>query len=532
MEFPCVKLLRDLARRNKPLSLNALWRRYIVALGLIFGLLLVSHVFSRQALEQGASDAYAINLSGSQRMLLQQIAYTAHNYAESHSERDRKTLVEASNRFRANHYKLAELARANPALHELYFEEPTPLNHEILVMLGHAGWVIAAPQSAGFAVDALEEAAHGELADDLNRAVKGFEAKAHLQSAKLTAIQNMSLFAAVLTIFGEILMIFWPAHQTLKRAFKGMKSEHEQTQAALERLSNFASVAADLFWETDLKGNITYSEGPLHDRMKGGRRDTIGCHYLDIIKYDEENLEKIQKLTAGLESYSKMAGTMYDADGRAFRLSLSGKPRRDASGKVIGYLGTADDVTKHVEEREAIEKLALTDALTGLANKRGFEKMLDADVRAAQPDAPVYLLAIDLDRFKAVNDTYGHGAGDELLKAVAGRMRSEIREGDWIARTGGDEFFVVCRGAPSVDAVRGLAWRLNEKLAQPFRLSVGNDVRISASIGVAWAPEHATSIAHLVEAADIALYDAKHTGKNKTRLYRPVSLTDWGAQAS
>jgi diguanylate cyclase (GGDEF)-like protein len=142
------------------------------------------------------------------------------------------------------------------------------------------------------------------------------------------------------------------------------------------------------------------------------------------------------------------------------------------------------------------------------------------------------VLALDLDGFKSVNDTYGHGAGDEVLKSVASRMKATLRESDWCARIGGDEFFVVCHTAPSRLAVEGLALRLNRKLAEPYGLSTGHRVRVSASIGIAAAPYDSTDLDKLLHLADTALYDAKNNGRNQFRFVEDIAPAPQDAKAS
>jgi len=157
-----------------------------------------------------------------------------------------------------------------------------------------------------------------------------------------------------------------------------------------------------------------------------------------------------------------------------------------------------------------------------LSNKRAYEEAIPELVDKATPRKPLYMLALDLDGFKAVNDTYGHGAGDEVLKIVAARIKSIVRDGDMAIRAGGDEFLILCNAMPSYLAIMGMADRLNERLSAPYSLSNGKTVRVSASIGVACAPHDATEHVALCEAADQALYAAKRRGRNQTYFARDL----------
>jgi len=520
--FFSVRTLRRLNDLSSPHDLKALWRRYIIALALIFGLLMTSHIVSREALHQGAQDASTINMSGRQRMLLQRIAHVATDYAETQDLEDRNTLQTNARLFEESHAKLISRSQSARSVRDLYSGGSEPLNQQIQAMLLHVDGLLDAPQDGALHAAAIEQMADGALAYRLNEAVSAWENVADQRTATLTRIQDLSLMAAVLMLFAEILLIFWPSHQTISRAFARLKDESDTSEKTLDRLSNFASVAADLFWETDADGHMIYAEGSFVERLKGGRETIIGCNYRDIIQYTEENLDTLRAALAARGSYKDIIGSFTDIDGQTYKMSLSGKPHYNERGQIIGYIGTATDVTEKQTRQEQTELLASTDPLTGLANVRKFRAALEKILEDATSRSPVHVLALDLDGFKAVNDTYGHGAGDEVLKAVAARMQSTLRENDWCARIGGDEFFVVCQTAPSRLAAEGLAMRLNRQLAEPYALSTGHRVRVSASIGVAAAPFDCMTTEPLLKAADMALYESKGRGRNQYCFYEDL----------
>ena len=157
---------------------------------------------------------------------------------------------------------------------------------------------------------------------------------------------------------------------------------------------------------------------------------------------------------------------------------------------------------------------ALHDALTGLPNRSLLQLRAE---RALRGDDPAAILLIDLDRFKEVNDTLGHEHGDELLVEVAERLRGALRQGDTLARFGGDEFAVLLDGLPHRGAVAELAGRLQEALRSPFALR-GVAVALEASIGAALYPDHGTTVSTLLQRADVAMYDAKR-GRHGVSVY-------------
>ncbi len=192
--------------------------------------------------------------------------------------------------------------------------------------------------------------------------------------------------------------------------------------------------------------------------------------------------------------------------------------RRDADGALLARIaGLADHAATAFENARLLEQIrhqALHDPLTGLPNRPLIEDRAVSALRlAGRSGATVGLLFIDLDRFKDVNDTLGHDRGDELICQVAGRLAGALRQSDTLARLGGDEFVVLLPQAESGSDVEVAARRLLEALEEPFALSGDQRVAVSASIGVACAPQHGTDYAALMQRADAAMYDAKARGR-------------------
>ena len=207
------------------------------------------------------------------------------------------------------------------------------------------------------------------------------------------------------------------------------------------------------------------------------------------------------------------------ADGRTVHVHV--QPIPDG-----GWVDVHEDITEKQQAEARITQLARFDTLTGLANRHHFLEALEAAFGRDETDQAgtgkrFAALWIDLDKFKDVNDTLGHPAGDALLKLVAGRLRATVRSDDVIARLGGDEFAILVQGSSiAEDVASALADRLIAKLSAPFEIA-NQTIRIGASIGIVLAPDHGATADDLLKNADIALYRAKTGGRGTSVVYLP-----------
>jgi diguanylate cyclase (GGDEF)-like protein len=190
-----------------------------------------------------------------------------------------------------------------------------------------------------------------------------------------------------------------------------------------------------------------------------------------------------------------------------------------------GWVTLIEDITERRRAEAEIAHLARHDVLTGLANRAEFNiRLAEASKRLKRYGGSITVMMIDLDRFKAVNDTLGHLAGDQLLSEVARRLQSTVRDTDVLARLGGDEFAIIHEGgANQREGAAGLALRIIDAISRPFHLN-GQEMQVGTSIGIALAPEHSVEPDDLLKRADLALYSVKSSGRNDFRLFQDEML--------
>ncbi len=209
--------------------------------------------------------------------------------------------------------------------------------------------------------------------------------------------------------------------------------------------------------------------------------------------------------------------------GEEFLCWLSISAVSDDAGLVTHYVATHTDITLRKAAEDEVKHLAFFDPLTNLPNRRLLADRLHQGVTHAKRDqGHVALIFVDLDRFKPINDRYGHAAGDQLLQSVAHRLRACVRESDTVARVGGDEFVVLLDGINHTNDAMQVAEKIHAVLLEPFRLASGQSVHISSSAGVALYPEHGMDEATLSHHADVAMYAAKAAGRDQYVVYEPT----------
>lgn len=206
-------------------------------------------------------------------------------------------------------------------------------------------------------------------------------------------------------------------------------------------------------------------------------------------------------------------------NGEVIWISENARAVVDDDGSLICYEGTVEDITEHKLYQAHIEQKANYDTLTGLANRSLLhERLHQAILAAASVGSRLAVVFVDVDRFKVINDSLGHPVGDELLRAIAQRLRANVRESDTVARFGGDEFVLLINGQSDPESVATVLERMLADISQPWRIPQG-DFDVSCSIGVALYPDDGDRVDVLLKHADAAMYRAKSRGRNNFQFF-------------
>lgn len=282
----------------------------------------------------------------------------------------------------------------------------------------------------------------------------------------------------------------------------------EATSAVLAAVIQHAGLGIAL---VGLSG-VPFRANPAFERITGYSEDQLlAMPFAEFTHPDDvaADIQLFKEMLAGDRDLYRMEKRYVRPDGRVVWVALTQSAVRRPNGELLFIVKLVEDITERKRLQDQILHQSLHDHLTGLPNRRLFDDRLEhAGSLAVRQEHEVALVVLDLDGFKAVNDTLGHAAGDEVLRAVAIRLCAASRDSDTVARLGGDEFAVLCEGLHSAHHAAELAQRLKTSLCTPLQLTDGSSVAVTVSVGVATA--HGSSgLDSLLLRADRLMYEAK-----------------------
>lgn len=298
--------------------------------------------------------------------------------------------------------------------------------------------------------------------------------------------------------------------------------ERKRMEAALRRSEEkyrlIAENTTDVIWAMDMEMKYTFvspsvlqlrgvtAEEALEEKIGDVLTDTSQQHVMQVFAQEMERESADPAYRAPAQT---MELEIYCKDGSTIWTEVTTSFVRDDSGRPTGIIGVTRDIRERKRAEAELRHAAFHDMLTGLYNRTAFMDQLEQSLTYAERyHTSVALLFLDLDRFKRVNDTYGHESGDRLLQQVASRLKATVRETDHLARMGGDEFTVILH-TPQENQPHVVAQRISESLSRPYPLAAARIGFVSASIGIAVYPEDGTDVEALIKSADADMYRNK-----------------------
>jgi diguanylate cyclase (GGDEF)-like protein/PAS domain S-box-containing protein len=312
-----------------------------------------------------------------------------------------------------------------------------------------------------------------------------------------------------------------PSHPT-----DGRRITAQELEEALERERGLLRTMIDSLpakiYAKDAESRFIACNWPVAREMGSTPAEVIGKTDFDFFPRDMAEgffADEQAVIRSGRPLIDREEQVLDQITGQTREISTTKVPFRDRAGNVIGIVGIGRDITERKRYEERIRHLATHDPLTDLPNRSLFSERLNASLREASTASTRFaLLFVDLDRFKFINDSLGHEAGDSLLKQTAARLRNAVHSADIVARLGGDEFVLLCREVGELADVDAFASKILHAVIAPVVL-LDQECRVSASIGVAIYPDDGETERTLMKSADTAMYTAKQDGKNNYRRF-------------
>ncbi len=317
------------------------------------------------------------------------------------------------------------------------------------------------------------------------------------------------LFTLGVAIVGVLTVARWAFGQLKSNADVGAQSE-----SASLLLKEYEQRGVGWLWQVDGENRVTYISSRMTALLNRPAAQLLGHSLPSLLGGHAE----LGRMLLGKQSFNSLEMELNTARGPRW-ISIAGDPIVDTAGRFTGFRGVGSDITEMRHTQERLTHLANMDVLSGLPNRGRVRQLLGEALRAATvSNVPCAILFLDLDGFKPVNDTFGHPKGDAVLRAVAKRLCDEVGADGHVGRMGGDEFAIVVTDAQSRKTVEQLSDRIIKAVAEPYIIDQ-TEIRIGVSIGCAFGPIDGATVDDLILKADLALYEAKGSGRGIARYF-------------
>lgn len=390
----------------------------------------------------------------------------------------------------------------------------TPILAAYPIMLVFSGWMLGARYCIALFVASCMAVISMAVAQSMGKV----GTVAPVPPAMVAVAQLVVLsISAVMTLY--LLRLFRDRYAEERRLNGEVRLHLNEVEKRVTDLRKVAEHIPCLVFEGDRQGCCLFANTGFEKFFALPMDGAAGTHISEFVEPDS---------AGGFAPYQEavMRGEVVEfltrkksAEGMWRNFDVTLVPKHAAEGEdVVGWYGLMYDVTRREQAVSELRDRVMHDALTGLANRLFLDDRLAHTVeRAARAQTSAAVMVIDLDHFKEVNDTLGHGAGDQLLCQVARRLEASVRAADTVARFGGDEFVIVIEGIKSLESAEAVAAKILVELSLPFMVGT-ETARIGGSIGVAVYPEAGRTAESLLRAADLAMYEAKAAGRNCYRI--------------
>ncbi|MFA6311135.1 MAG: EAL domain-containing protein [Sterolibacterium sp.] len=306
--------------------------------------------------------------------------------------------------------------------------------------------------------------------------------------------------------------------------FNRLVVERQSTEQALResesRYQDLTSMSSDWLWEQDAQFRFSeMSYGLSITRLNPAKTLGKTRWELPILEVSDARWQAHRRLLERHEPFKDFVYQIETTPGELRWFSIAGNPVFGRNGEFVGYRGVGTDITERKTAEQQVEYLAYRDTLTGLPNRLLLnDRFEQAKAYADRSRTKVALLFLDLDNFKTINDSLGHGVGDHLLKEIAARLSEGIRDTDTVSRQGGDEFLILLSDLADADTIPPILAKLVKRLQETFWID-GHELSTSISVGVALYPDDGKDFHTLLKKADMAMYRAKDAGRNTYRFF-------------
>ncbi len=310
------------------------------------------------------------------------------------------------------------------------------------------------------------------------------------------------------------------AEKDLLKINDELEARVEQRTSAIKKLSGVVQQTDDIVVITDPDGVAEYVN-PSFEKITGYSSEEVVGKNLGLIKSDLHEDSFYENLWKTIITGKSFRDVFINKkkNGDIYYEEKTITPLKDENGEIQNYVSTGKDISERIETQDRLHYMATHDALTELPNRLMVnDRLLHALEQSQRSGEKVAVIFIDLDRFKEVNDSLGHPSGDALLKIVASKLKSQLRQGDTLGRFGGDEFTILMEGINHIDDVSVIANKILETVSDPVLIG-GYEIVPSASLGVTIYPDDGTGVDDLLKNADVAMYRAKNRGGNTFQFY-------------